>query len=158
MRRPTFIALMFLVGCKPPTPPAQLGPTQLTSALAPVEVVRRAAAVLVTLGFEIAISDATGGVVQAKRARAGTMSGISNDPPPDLTCLKYGAAATLHLMTYTVYVNAIARDQGSAVTITSRINSTWPGIDQMIRPAPNDTDCASNGSVERQVIAAIGAQ
>lgn len=155
------LASLCIACVTPPSPPPQIAPVTAASDLAPLDVVRRASATLVELGFDISVSDATGGVVQAKRERTGTMSSSQNDPIPFITCsgTYAGWAETHHVTKYTVSVSAIPRDGGgSAVTIRSRVVSEWPGVGQIIRPAPSETDCASDGSVERQLSAAIGAK
>jgi hypothetical protein len=153
MRR-AFVAglLVSLVGCVP-TPPApqQLAPQKLTSPLPPIDVVRRATAKLIDLGFDIAISDATGGVVQSKHAHA------NGD---QVTCRwpKGSIAERFGVATVTLSINAVKDGDGSAVTITSRVVAEYPGLDPMFQARTSPTeDCASTGSVERAVASALRA-
>jgi len=156
------IVASFSIACvTPPPPPPQIAPISATSDLNPIDVVRRASATLVELGFDISVSDATGGVVQANRERRGTMTGGQNDPIPFIACSgTYAGFAEIHHVTkYTVSVSAIPRDGGgSTVTIRSRVVSEWPGVGEIVRPASSETDCASDGTVERQLATAISAK
>jgi hypothetical protein len=138
-----------LAGCAPPPAPEQLAPQKLTSPLPPIEVVRRATAKLIDLGFDIAISDATGGVVQSKRAHA-SMEHVTCRWPKGSAVERFGVA------TLTVSVSAVKQGEGSAVTITSRVNAEYPGLAPMFLAKTSPTeDCASIGVAERAVASAI---
>jgi hypothetical protein len=150
MRRALVAGLLVsLVGCVPmPPAPTQIAPQKLNSPLPPVEVVRRATAKLIDMGFDIALSDATGGVVQSKLARA---------TPVQVTCRwpKGSIAAQSGVAILTLSINAIKDGEGSAVTITSRVSAEYPSLTGIMARAPNGEDCASNGSAERSVATAI---
>jgi hypothetical protein len=148
MRR-SIIALLLLTACfSSPPPMAQLAPKQLTSPLAPVEVVRRATAKLIALGFDIALSDATGGVVQSKLARVG---------PGDAVCnlIKGNYYDSIKVVALTVSITALKTDASSTVTITSRVVTEYPGA--AVARRPSSEDCASTGALEQQVASAIAA-
>jgi len=147
------VATLLTVACIPmpqtPPMPEQLAPQKLTSPLPVVDVVRRATAKLVDLGFDIALSDATGGIVQSKHIRAGAGT---------VTCRwgKGSMAERYGVATLTISINAVRDGERTAVTITSRVLAEYPGLDPMFlsRLSPTE-DCASTGAAERDIATAI---
>lgn len=128
-------------------------PQQTMSPVAPVDVVRRGTQALLAAGFDVTVSDAAGGLVQAKRTRPK----VGN--APDVRC-GFPAGSMLGqalISTLTVAITATTSGTGSAVTITGHVEAAYPSLKDFWAHATNATDCVSTGSVERALAAAIAA-
>lgn len=150
-RAPLLFAAFVAIGCVPPKP-AQLAPRSVQSSRSPIEAVQIVARTLAADGFEIVTSDATGGVVSAKRLRAklGNADFIS--------CRFAAGSLANNNMETTLFVTFTAQksDAGAAGTITSRVNVAFPGFQgSALAMPPSDDDCTSNGTEESKIAAAV---
>lgn len=148
------ISVAAVVGCGttpapvlPPTP----APIQLTTARAQREVVPLAARQLLASGYEIATSDASGGILVARREKPAKEIGA------DVVCSYRGGSllAASRLVAFTVSVNALPGDS-TMVQITNSVRSfDKPGQSAMLRLPESTTDCVSSGAVERRIADAL---
>lgn len=138
-----------LAACIPPAP-AQLGPRSLHSAKASSQAAQAAAQTLVADGFEIVTSDATNGIVTARRLRAAK----GNDDFVVCRGAKNSIAATNKETTITVSFIAKPAAAGSDITISNNVRVAFPGLTGLLASAPNEEDCASTGVAETHLAAA----
>lgn len=139
--------------CIPPAP-AQPGPKNASSRLAPPAAIATAARLLTGDGFEVTTADGVSGILTAKRTRAQTGNASY------ITCrYAHGSAAETQMeSTVTVSIVAKPASSGSDVSVTSRVHVEFPGLrGGPIALPPSDTDCASNGTLEGSVISALAA-
>lgn len=145
-----FGAAWCLVACM--TPPPQLAPSQLHVARTQTEVVQAATRVLALNSFEITVSDANAGTVVAKRTR-------TPDNDSDITCsYQHGSAfSKLTQTTFTITLSAQKTSGESSVVINGHVHADFANIPETVlgRPAANETDCASAGTVEKAIADAL---
>jgi len=145
-------AAAILAACvSPPAPPA---PQEFHAALTPQRAVAASGHVLVADGFDIQTSDAAAGIITAKRQR----SPHGNDSL--IVCKFKPGSIGSNAMTTTLSVSVSARpaSDGSDVLISGRVHSSYGTTSgRMIGLEDSDADCASNGSEERRIAAALAA-
>jgi hypothetical protein len=144
-------ALVLASGClaSPATAPAPVSFHAIKSAKEATQV---AAVVLVNAGFRVAQSDSTGQAIDANRTAS------HNGNEDYVTCqLPRGSGAAANRET-TLYITFRAKPSasGSDVAIDSRVRTSYPGYEgTAMQTAPNETDCVSNGTMERQLETAL---
>jgi hypothetical protein len=142
------IAALILSGCVP-TPPPQPEPVSLGSTRSKADVVQIATRELTSAGFEISASDTAAGTLTARRVqeKRGNFDYISCK-------FAENSLAEMNLVsTLTVTVKAT----GSDVDIRSSVLSAYPGLaDSPLPRSESQTDCASNGVIEKKLATALG--
>ena len=152
MRRSLSIPfVVFLASCMA-RPAVAPGPRAFHSSQNPKEATQTAVVALMSAGFRVTQTDSLGEAVTATRVAThnGNEQYVSCDLPR-------GAAAAANRET-TVLLSFTAKpaQQGSDVTVASRVRTSYPGYDGTImQSAPNETDCVSNGQIERQLESAL---
>ena len=141
-------AVLALSGCVPTPTLEAPAPVTLHVARTPSDVVQLAARRLTVGGFEVAVADATGGILTAKRVRGpGGNADVLRCKWPKGSMGDQSAESA-----YTVSIAAAASGPaggGSDVTIRSDVLTSYPSLaGGMLAMAPSSTDCVSNGSVE----------
>jgi hypothetical protein len=127
----------------------QAEPVSLGSTRSKVDVVQTATRELTSAGFEISASDTAAGTLTARRVqeKRGNF---------DYIRCKFAenSLAEMNLVsTLTVTVKAT----GSDVDIRSSVLSAYPGLaDTPLPRSESQTDCASNGVIEKKLAAALG--
>jgi hypothetical protein len=148
IRRTSLIAVLILSGCVP-TPPPQAEPVSFGSSRSKADVVRIATRELTSAGFTISASDTVAGTLAA--TRIGEKRGNF-----DYIACKFAenSLAELNLVsTLTVTVKATGFD----VNITSSTLSAYPGLaSSPMSRSDSQTDCASNGVIEKKLASALG--
>jgi hypothetical protein len=145
-------AVLVVAACTTRAPVVAPAPVQLMAPLPPAQVVQRAAQRLVTDGFTVATSDATGGSLTATLTRQGEGSW-----GPYLTC-RFADDAIAHTRgraTLTVRVAAASTGTASQVVITSSASNTVSAGRTL--SSQSDTSCTSTGEAERVVADALRA-
>jgi hypothetical protein len=143
------------VACIAPTPmPVQPSPVVLSTARTSIQATQVAAQQLAVDGFDLITSDATGGVITAKRTRA--KDGNSGF----IACFfKPGSLAASNMeSTITITFTATQIETGSSIRIVSRVHTSYPGLanaGMLLARAPSDDDCASNGTEDAKLAAAV---
>lgn len=139
---------LFMAGCIPPKP-SPLAPSVVRSARGPAEIVQAAAGLLANDGFEIAVSDATGGVVSAKRIR-------KTPGNSEFVVCRYAKGSVAESNTETSLNVSVTARPGEA-QISSVVKVTAPGSarDGTGLLSPSDDDCASTGRIEAKIANAI---
>lgn len=139
------LAIVLLVGCVPPLPPP-VAPTALRVAHNTADVVRIAARELLESGFEIAVSDADGGILSAKkrgRGKAALSFAQCRWPSGSI-----GELTMTAVLTVSVSARKAPADS-SDVLIRGEVRSaTDMGTE-------NAEDCVSNGEAEHRISAAL---
>jgi hypothetical protein len=134
--------------------PVQPEPKTVTVPIAPAAVIQSAAQSLVADGFEIATSDATAGLLVAKRR-------ATLDKAKGYVTCRWGADAPGAAGVDTqvqVTVAARAAASSSTVTITSKAKSASIPLHQTVNsPDASEENCATSGAAENHVLKAIGA-
>lgn len=111
-----------------------------------------AALALANAGFRVSQNDAVGTALTANRAA--THNG--NEDYVRCRYPKGSDAAANRATTLFIAFRAMPDTSGSAVTIGGHVTTTYPGYQgTAMAIAPNDTDCVSNGVIERQLEAAL---
>jgi hypothetical protein len=139
-------ALVALMACVPPPPPAA-APRLMRTTLRPERVVQVSAQELAAADFEITLSDAPGGVLQARRVRKNPGNGdyqICRWPKGSL-------GDTQTRSTLQVSVSAVASNDSSNV----RIGASMSSIVEVLDGKASDSDCVSNGVIEQRLAAAL---
>lgn len=155
MRVLIVVFLAAITACTMPGPkPLQPEPKTVTVAIAPASVVQAAAQSLVADGFEIATSDASGGLLVARRrAKLDKAKGF-------VTC-RWGVDAPGAAGVDTqvqITVAALASSVGSTVTLTSKAKSASIPMGQTVNsPDASDDNCATSGLAENHLLKTIGA-
>lgn len=151
------IAVSFVTGCMPqsPTPPV---PADLSavSSLPVGTAIGTAARVLADNGFDIVTSDATAGLLSARRIRETTgnslylrcKNGMGEEGKPQ------NIGAMYLKTTVTVTVTARPEGSGSNVRAGGRVTASY-GDNPIGKLPDSDTDCVSSGEIEKRVIAAL---
>jgi len=140
--------------CVQPAPIQAPAPVQLQSSRAPATVVTAAAQHLVAQGFDIVTSDATAGLLTARRTQSPQLWASA------IRC-RFGTNTLAHSRgnaTYTVTVTAAPATAGTSVTVQGRVRMSYqniPGISAGMTAPDSDTDCGSTGVVEQQLAQAI---
>jgi hypothetical protein len=142
-----------LTACAVPAPkPPQPAPLVIASGVPPAAVVQRAAQALITDGFEIATSDAAGGILVARKTTT------LNQSAGFYVC-RWGASApgAASVQTeLTISVIAKAAGQGSDASLTAHTRTAHINYGQNVRSADASVDdCATSGLAESHVAAAI---
>lgn len=132
------------LACFPPIP--QPAPERLTVAMAPAVAVQRVAAALTAEGFEVAVIDASAGLLTMRRARG---------PKGNVDVLKclWASSSVNALQASTVLTLSLAATpvaDSAAVVLSTNATATLPD-----RAAPEGA-CASNGTAERAAAQALG--
>ncbi|HEY2375756.1 MAG TPA: hypothetical protein VGH98_07235 [Gemmatimonadaceae bacterium] len=112
-----------------------------------------AALTLASAGFRVAQSDSQGTTLTANRW-------ATHNGNEDFVRCRYpkGSDAAANRATTLFITFRAQRDttSGSAVTVGGRVLTSYPGYQgTAMEIAPNDTDCVSNGSIERQLETAL---
>jgi hypothetical protein len=149
----TIVVGLIAAACVPPKP-AQLAPKGVASAKAAAEAAQVAARALAADGFEITLSDASAGIVTAKRVKA-------KDGNSAFVVCRFAhrsIAETNMETTITITVSAKPEATGSSVIVTNAVRATFPSLQASIYTAtpPSDDDCASTGLAEEHVLRALG--
>ena len=134
------------------SPPTSLGPTRLTSARSPREVVETATRVLEGAGFQLSASDAAAGTIVATRVRSPEQQG------GDVACTfaRGSREATGGTATMTLRVTAQPAGSGSQVVMAANVRTAFPQLASSDSPArSNDTACISTGAVEKRIADAL---
>ena len=141
------VSASLLSGCVQPAPP-QAEPVSLRSTRSKADVVQVATRELTSVGFQISASDTAAGTLTAKRERP------KRENFDYVTCkFAENSLAELNLVsTLTVTVSAT----GSNVDIRSSVLSAYPDLESSaLSRSESQTDCASNGVIEKKVAAAL---
>jgi hypothetical protein len=136
------------VGCLPG--PATTAPAPLAfHATRPAkEAVQVAAVTLLNAGFRVTQTDSIGQSLTATR------TATHNGNQDYVVCdLPRGSAAAANRQTeLTINFKATPATSGSEVAVDSRVHTSYPGYEgSAMQPQANDTDCVSNGTMERQL-------
>src|SRR5262245_39073958 len=136
------VALAACVATPKPTPPAP----QLTRTNRPVsQVVEIAAQTLTADGFEVTVSDATAGLLTAKREQRNKREGtVCRWKPNSLN------EASPNTRIIVVSVTARPDSGQTAVQVTSRVRVSIPSLS-----VDSDDDCVSDGTAETKVLDAL---
>lgn len=145
-----YCALLLAAACVPPKPDAP-APTQLRVRATPARVIQTGASELALAGFEVAVADATGGILTAKRVRG---PGGNSDY---LTCgyAHNSIKDRSNNTSLTVSINARQGGDSSDVVVTTNVQSSYPSLTGVMAVAPNEKDCVSNGAIEKRVVDAL---
>ncbi|HKW09597.1 MAG TPA: hypothetical protein VJO33_04405 [Gemmatimonadaceae bacterium] len=143
----TAAVAVFAIGClKPPiTAPT---PLSFQAAKAPNQATQVAAVALMNAGFRVAQSDARGNALIANRT-------ATHNGNEDYIWCKYpkesGAAANRETTLFITFT-AKPTTNGSDVTIGGTVHTSYPGYQgTAMEIVPNDSDCVSNGVMEKQL-------
>jgi hypothetical protein len=141
------VPALVLSACVPPPPP-QVEPVAVRSNRSKPDVVRIATRELTSAGFEISSSDTVAGTLTATRV------GEKRGNFDYITCkFAENSLAEMNLVsTMTVTVAA----SGFDVAIKSSVLSAYPALASSPLPrSESQTDCASNGVIEKRLAAAL---
>lgn len=144
----TVAVAVFTTGClKPPT----TAPTPLSfhAPRAPNQATQIVAVALVNAGFRVAQSDARGNSLLANRT-------ATHNGNEDYIWCKYpkesGAAANRETTLLITFTAKPTETNGSDVTIGGTVHTSYPGYQgTAMEIVPNDSDCVSNGVMEKQL-------
>jgi hypothetical protein len=150
-RTVSIVAVLLAVSCvgSPLTAPAPLNFHSSHSARDAVQV---AAVSLVNAGFHVVQSDSIGNALTATR------TATHNGNQEYVTCaLPKGSGAAANRETVlSLNFRAAPADTGSTVSVSSTVTTTYPGYEgTTMQVAASATDCVSNGTIERQLAAAL---
>lgn len=107
---------------------------------------------LMTAGFRVEQTDSLGQAIRA--SRMATHNG--NEDYVACQLPKGSAAAANRETTLTINFRASPSGTGSDVAIDSRVVTSYPGYaGTVMQSAPNQTDCVSNGVMERTLQSAL---
>ena len=136
------VALAACVASAKPTPPAP----QLTKTTRPVsQVVEIAAQTLTADGFEITVSDATAGLLTAKREQRNRRDGTVCSWARNSRTESSGNTRII-----VVSVTARADSVQTSVQVTSRVRVSVPSLS-----VDSDDDCVSDRTIEAKVLDAL---
>jgi len=141
------VPALVLSACVPPPPP-QIEPVAVRSNRSKPDVLRIATRELTSAGFEVSASDTVAGTLTA--TRVGEQRGNFDY----ITCsfAKSSLAEMYLVSTMTVTVAA----SGFDVAIKSSVLSAYPALASSPLPRrESQTDCASNGVIEKKLAAAL---
>lgn len=113
---------------------------------------RRAALALVTAGFQVTQVDSLGGGLAASR------TSLANGNEEFVTCSlpRNSDAAANRATTLRIAFSATPADAGSNLRIESSVATSYPGYDGTpMAMTANESDCTSNGSMERRLADAL---
>lgn len=134
-------------GClaRPITAPA---PLTFHVTRSPNDATRTAVLALVSDGFRVTQTDSVGTAIEATR------TATHNGNQDFITCElpKGSAAAANRETTLHISFRAAPAGEGSEVTVSGRVVTTYPGYEHTaMQTPPSETDCVSNGTMERRV-------
>jgi hypothetical protein len=134
-------------------PPVQAAPPlSFHASKSAKEAAQVAVVSLMTAGFRVEQTDSLGEAVRA--SRTATHNGNEDYIACDLP--KGSGAAANRETTLTINFRALRSTSGSDVAIDSRVVTSYPGYEgTVMQSAPNQTDCVSNGVMERQLQSAL---
>ena len=150
-RSPAPFFLLMVAGCLAGGPKAP-EPVTARSSQPPREVVRRAALALVSAGFQVSQVDSLGGGLTASR------TSLANGNEEYVTCLlpRNSGGAANRATTLRIAFSATPADAGSDLRIESSVVTSYPGYDGTpMAMAANESDCTSNGTMERRLADAL---
>ena len=152
MRRLLSLAGVIIAGCLDPNVVTAPAPLVFHAARSAREATQVAAVALAYAGFRVTQGDSLGEALIA--SRRATHNG--NEDYITCTLPRGSAAAANRETTLNISFRAKPDTAGSNVTIESKVSSSYPGYDgTAMQIPPNDTDCVSNGAMERQLAAAL---
>src|SRR5689334_21994367 len=146
-----FAVIVCVAGCMK-SPVVAPAPVNFHSPRSAKEVTQVAVVALMNAGFRVAQTDSIGNVLSATRTAThnGNQDYIICELPTGS-----GAAAnreTVLALTFKAQPTA----QGSDVTITTKVTTSYPGYEGTSMQTPaNETDCVSNGTIEQQLQSAL---
>ena len=151
LRRILMLACLVACGClsTPVTAPA---PIAFHASRSAREATQVAAVALANAGFRVAQTDSIGQLLSATR------TATHNGNEDYITCqLPRGSGAAANRQTIlSITFRAKPSTSGSDVTIDGKVTTSYPGYEgTAMQTAPNDTDCVSNGAMERQLEMAL---
>ena len=149
----TLIAAMavLVAGCLS-SPVVAPSPVAFHAPKSPAQATQIAALALASAGFRVSQSDSLGTALTANRWA--THNG--NEDYVRCRYPKGSDAAANRATTLFIAFRALPDTAGSAVTIGGHVTTTYPGYQgTAMQIAPNDTDCVSNGLIERQLEEAL---
>lgn len=144
-------AILLLASCMQ-SPVVAPAPVNFHSSRAAKEAIQVAVLTLVNAGFRVTQTDSVG------NALAATRTATHNGNQDYVTCaLPSGSAAAANRETaLTLSFKASPAAEGSDVSIDSKVTTSYPGYEgTSMQSAPNQTDCVSNGTMERQLESAL---
>jgi hypothetical protein len=135
-------------------PSRTLAPAPLTfhASRSAKEATQVAAVALINAGFRVTQADSVGQALTASR------TATHNGNQDYVTCdaAKGSAAAANRETTLTIDFKATPGASESDVRVESRVRTSYPDyVDTAMETAPNETDCVTNGTIERQLAAAL---
>lgn len=153
MRRAAALFVGLLVSACLPQPPKQMEPVALHSPRPAVAVIQELSKQLVMQGFDMSVADATGGILGAKRTKP------KRGNYDYIVCShKQGSILENELIsTVSVSIAASNGADGSDVRIRTNVLASYPGTHGIMHMPDSETDCASNGALEKQLADAIRA-
>src|SRR5438094_6998274 len=151
VRRILTLACLPLCGClnNPVTAPSPLAFHASKSAREATQV---AAIALANAAFRVTQSDSLGEALSATR------TATHNGNEDYVTCqIPRGSGAAANRQTVlSITFRAKPSASGSDVAINGKVTTTYPGYEgTAMQTAPNETDCVSNGTIERQLESAL---
>jgi hypothetical protein len=144
-------ALIFVSSCMP-RPTIAPGPRSFHSARPPKEAMQSAVIALMSAGFNVRQTDSLGAALTATRTAThnGNQQYVICDVPQGSD-----AAANRETMLILSFTAKPSGD-GSDVNLASKVRTSYPGYDgTVMQSAPNETDCVSNGEIEKQLESAL---
>ena len=151
VRRILMLAWLFVGGClnNPVTAPT---PLVFHASKSAWEATQVAAVALANAGFRVTQSDSLG------QTLAATRTATHNGNEDYITCqFPRGSGAAANRQTVLrITFRAKPTAAGSDVTIDGKVTTSYPGYDgTAMQTPPNETDCVSNGTMERQLETAV---
>lgn len=143
--------VVLVTGClsSPVVAPA---PIAFHASQQPSQATQVAALALANAGFRVNQSDSVGTALIANRWAT------HNGNEDYIRCLypRGSDAAANRATTLFITFKAMPDSVGSTVTIGGHVTTSYPGYQgTALAKAPNDTDCVSNGAIERQLEQAL---
>ena len=145
------MAVSSCVVAPPPAPPA---PLSFHASKEAKDALQVAVLALMSAGFRVTQTDSIGQAITASR------TATHNGNEQYVACeLPRGSGAAANRET-TLTINFRAKPStngtGSDVNVDSRVRTSYPGYEgTSMQIAPNETDCVSNGTMERQLESAV---
>jgi hypothetical protein len=152
MRRILALPLATAISSCVTTPVTAPAPVSFHTTRPAKEAAQVAAVALVNAGFRVSQSDSAGQAISATR------TATHNGNQEYVTCdLPRGSAAAANRETsLTINFGAKPSSSGSDITVGSKVMTSYPGYSgTSMEIAPNETDCVSNGVMERQLEASL---
>jgi hypothetical protein len=152
MRRNLLLLSLALAAACVTPPPKPPQPAPLHSSRAATEVAKIAAYGLHSAGFRVTQTDEWGEALEGVR----TATANANEQYIICHLPKNAGAVAYRETAFVVTLEAKPTQSGSDVTIRSVVHTSYPAYaGTAMAIAPNDTDCVSNGTMERRLADAV---